>query len=56
MGSADVLDFARLLAPIAGENPAGRPLRAEFSPTASYQAIKDARSAARAAERSALGR
>jgi type VI secretion system protein ImpA len=41
------------LAPIAGENPAGRPLRADFSPTATYQAIKDARSAARAAERSA---
>ena len=53
MGSPDVLDFARLLAPIPGENPAGRPVRADFSPTSSYQAIKDARSAARAGERSA---
>jgi len=53
MGSPDVLDFARLLTPIAGENPAGRSLRADFSPTAVYRLIKDARSAARAAERSA---
>jgi type VI secretion system protein ImpA len=53
MRSPDVLDFTRLLTPIPGENPAGRPLRADFSPTSLYQAIKDARSAARAAERSA---
>ena len=53
MGSPDVLDFGRLLAPIAGENPAGRPLRADFSPTSLYQAIKGARSTARAGERNA---
>ena len=53
MGSPDVLDFDRLLAPIPGENPAGRPLRADFSPTSLYQAIKDSRSAARAGERNA---
>jgi type VI secretion system protein ImpA len=54
MGSPDVLDFARLLTPIAGENPAGRSLRADFSSTAVYRLIKDARSAARAAERSGV--
>ena len=53
MRSPDVLDFARLLTPIAGEDPAGRPLRADFSPTSVYHLIKDARSAARAGERSA---
>ncbi len=52
MGSSDVLDFARLLTPFPGENPAGRPLRADFSPNSIYQLIKDARSAARASERS----
>src|SRR5450830_785430 len=53
MGSPDVLDFARLVAPIPGENPAGRPLRTDFSPTSLYQAIKGSRSAARAGERNA---
>lgn len=52
MGSPEVLDFARLLAPIPGENPAGRPLRSDFSPTSVYHVVKDARAAARAAERS----
>jgi type VI secretion system protein ImpA len=51
MGSAEVLDFARLLEPIAGENPAGRPLRADYSGTSLYQRIKGARAAARSAER-----
>ncbi len=53
MGSPDVLDFDRLLTPIPGDNPAGRPLRSDFSPTSLYQAIKDERTAARADERSA---
>ncbi len=53
MGTPEILDFERLLTPIPGENPAGRPLRADFSPTAVYRAIKDARSEARAGERSA---
>ncbi len=53
MGTPETLDLDRLLAPIPGENPAGRPLRADFSPTAIYRSIKDARSEARAGERSA---
>jgi type VI secretion system protein ImpA len=53
MGSPEILDFPRLLAPIAGENPAGRALRTDFSPSSLYFRIKDARSAARATERSA---
>ena len=40
MGSPDVLDFDRLLAPIPGENPAGRSLRADYSHTSLYPAIK----------------
>jgi type VI secretion system protein ImpA len=51
MASADLLDFDRLLAPLAGENPAGEALRENFSPNSSYSTIKTAREAARAAER-----
>ena len=51
MASLEVLDFAALLAPIPGDNPAGRPLREDFSPRAIYHVIKDVRTAARAAER-----
>jgi type VI secretion system protein ImpA len=51
MASPEVLDFTQLLSPIAGENPAGAPLREDFSPTSIYRRIKDARAAARAAER-----
>jgi len=51
MASSEVLDFVRLLEPIAGENPAGRPLRADFSGTSLYHQVKDARAAARSAER-----
>lgn len=52
MASPDILDFETLLAPIPGDKPTGRPLREDFSPTAVYHQIKDARAAARAAERS----
>lgn len=52
MASPDVLDFAKLLAPIPGDNPAGRPLREEIAHDAVYYVLKDARSTARAAERS----
>ena len=38
--------------PIPGENPAGRPLRADSSPNSLYYQIKDARAAARSLERS----
>jgi type VI secretion system protein ImpA len=51
MASPEVLDFEKLLAPIPGENPAGRPLRSDYSPQSIYQAIKSARMAARATER-----
>jgi len=54
MASAEVLDFARLLAPIAGENPAGRDLRTDFSPKSAYREIRDARRKAAEAERSLM--
>jgi type VI secretion system protein ImpA len=51
MASPDVLDFAKLTAPIPGDRPAGIDLRADTAPGSVYYAIKDARNAARAAER-----
>jgi type VI secretion system protein ImpA len=51
MSSAPVLDFAKLLAPISGETPTGVDLRTDLTATSIYYAIKDARTAARAAER-----
>jgi len=51
MASPAVLDFAKLLAPVSPEAPAGTDLRTDSSPSSLYYAIKDARSAARAAER-----
>src|SRR5262249_61208713 len=54
MPSEEVLDFERLLAPVSGDAPAGADLRSDSSPTSLYYAIKDARNAARAAERQVL--
>ncbi len=51
MPSAETLDLKRLAAPIAGANPAGADLRAEAGPGSAYYRVKDARTAARAAER-----
>jgi type VI secretion system protein ImpA len=51
MASTPVLDFAILLAPISGETPTGVDLRTDLSASSVYYAIKDARTAARAAER-----
>src|SRR5262245_43860364 len=51
MASAAVLDIAKLVAPIPGPKSAGVDLREESSLTSAYYAIKDARNAARAAER-----
>ncbi|MCI0705276.1 MAG: type VI secretion system protein TssA [Planctomycetia bacterium] len=51
MPSADVLDFAKLLAPIPGEKPTGGDLRVNAGPTSLYYQVKDGRNAARAAER-----
>lgn len=54
MGSPATLDFDRLLAAIPGDNPAGADLRSDYSPLAEYRVLKDARAAARAAERSVV--
>jgi type VI secretion system protein ImpA len=51
MPSPEVLDFAKLLAPINGDKPGGADLRADSSPASPYYAIKDARNTARTAER-----
>lgn len=53
MPSPDVLDFAKLLAPIPGDKPTGSDLRANVSPSSPYYKVKDARTAARSAERQA---
>ncbi len=45
------LDFDRLTQPIEGANPAGQDLRSDPSPVSIYYQVKDARAAARAAER-----
>jgi type VI secretion system protein ImpA len=48
----DPIDLEPLLAPLeTGEQGAGTDLRADFSSTSSYQRLRDARSAARAEER-----
>ena len=53
MPSPDTLDFAKLLAPIPGDKAVGPDLRATSGPSSPYYQVKDARSAARAAERQA---
>lgn len=52
MNSPDTLDFDVLLRPIEGESPTGPDLRGDPSPISPYYQVKDARAAARAAERS----
>lgn len=54
MPSGEILDLARLSAPIAGESPVGTDLRGDSSPASPYYLVKDARSNARATERHAL--
>jgi type VI secretion system protein ImpA len=51
MASSAVLDFDKLVTPIPGEKATGADLRVDPSSTSAYYAIKDARNAARAAER-----
>lgn len=51
MPSPEVLDFAKLLAPIDGANPAGVDLRADPSPVSDYHTIRSARQAASETER-----
>src|SRR5687768_17010260 len=54
MATPETIPVAELLAPIPGQFPAGNSLRADTSAGSLYYAIKDARAAARAAERAAL--
>jgi type VI secretion system protein ImpA len=54
MASPEVLELNNLLDPIPGSAPTGEDLRADSSPNSLYYQIKDARTAARAAERQAV--
>lgn len=54
MVSPETIPVAELLAPIPGDSPAGTSLRKDTSPGSLYYKIKDARAAARAAERAAM--
>lgn len=54
MASPDILDLDKLLAPVTEDSPAGNDIRQDTSPLSKYQAIKTARSAARAAERKGM--
>jgi len=49
-----VVDIERLIAPVSEETPQGTDIREDRSPTSDYYTIKDARNAARAAERQAM--
>jgi len=51
MASEEIIQLDSLLQPISEDAPAGVDIREDSSPTSSYYSIKDARSAARAAER-----
>ncbi len=51
MASEEIIQLDTLLEPISDDNPVGYDIREDSSPTSAYYAIKDARNAARAAER-----
>jgi type VI secretion system protein ImpA len=51
MASPPILSFDELLAPIAGDNPAGIDLRIDRAPGSPYDKIKDARATARELEK-----
>lgn len=51
MASEELLQLDSLLQPISEDNPVGEDIRENPSPTSPYYSIKDARNAARAAER-----
>ena len=53
MGSPQCIDIERLLTPISGDAPSGSNIRDDISATSPYFRLKDARSAARTAERRA---
>ncbi len=52
MASEEIIQLDNLLQPISEDNPVGDDIRDDSSPTSAYYSIKDARNAARAAERS----
>lgn len=54
MSSAEIIDLSELLSPISGDAPAGQDPRQNPLPSSPYSLIKDARGAARAAERNSL--
>lgn len=54
MASEAVLDLDALVRPVSGDAPAGENLREDPSPESAYYRIKDARAAARSAERQGL--
>lgn len=54
MASTNILQIDELLQPVSEEAPAGTDIRNDSSPTSPYYQIKDARSAARSAERQNL--
>jgi type VI secretion system protein ImpA len=51
MSSEQIIPLEQLLEPISADNPVGSDIRDNPSPTSPYYSIKDARNAARAAER-----
>jgi len=52
MASEEIIQLETLLLPISDDNPVGNDIRDDPSPISPYYTIKDARNAARAAERS----
>lgn len=54
MASPHIIDIDALLQPISEEQPQGSDIREDSSPASLYYKIKDARNAARAAERASL--
>jgi len=51
MASEEIIQLESLLEPISEDNPVGDDIREDSSPASAYYSIKDARNAARAAER-----
>ena len=54
MATPEIVDISGLLQPVSGDNPCGSNIREDPSPTSPYYTIKDARNAARAAERNSM--
>ena len=54
MTAAEIIDIDGLIAPVSEDTPSGSDVREDSSPNSPYYQIKDARNAARAAERNNL--